>query len=88
MPNCWWAEDPRTEPLTLAVNVSARQFRQPDFAEYVLGLLDYTGANPLRLKLELTESLADNLEDVIVKMGALRVASASRWTILVPDTPH
>jgi diguanylate cyclase (GGDEF)-like protein/PAS domain S-box-containing protein len=68
-----WAEDPRTEPLTLAVNVSARQFRQPDFAEYVLGLLDYTGANPLRLKLELTESLlADNLEDVIVKMGALR----------------
>jgi len=68
-----WAEDPRTEPLTLAVNVSARQFRQPDFADYVLGLLDYTGANPLRLKLELTESLlADNLQDVIVKMGALR----------------
>jgi diguanylate cyclase (GGDEF)-like protein/PAS domain S-box-containing protein len=68
-----WASDPVTEHLTLAVNVSARQFRQPDFADYVLGLLDYTGANPLRLKLELTESLlADNLEDVIVKMEALR----------------
>jgi len=68
-----WANDPVSAHLTLAVNVSARQFRQPDFAEYVLGLLEYTGANPQLLKLELTESLlADNLEDVIVKMGALR----------------
>jgi len=68
-----WAADPATEALTLAVNVSSRQFRQPDFADYVLGLLDYTGANPMRLKLELTESLlVDNLEDVIGKMTALR----------------
>jgi len=68
-----WADDPVTEGLTLAVNVSSRQFRQPDFADYVLGLLDYTGANPQRLKLELTESLlADNLEDLIGKMAVLR----------------
>ncbi len=68
-----WAADPRMEHLTLAVNVSSRQFRQQDFADYVLGMLDYTGANPRRLKLELTESLlADNLDDVIVKMDALR----------------
>lgn len=68
-----WARDPESADLTLAVNVSARQFKQQDFAEHVLGLLDYTGANPTRLKLELTESLlADNLDDVIVKMSALR----------------
>ena len=68
-----WAGKAVTEPLVLAVNVSSRQFRQPDFAEHVLGLLDYTGANPRRLKLELTESLlAENLEDVIVKMTVLR----------------
>jgi len=68
-----WAAEPVTESLVLAVNVSSRQFRQPDFAEHVLGLLDYTGANPRRLKLELTESLlAENLEDVIVKMSLLR----------------
>jgi diguanylate cyclase (GGDEF)-like protein/PAS domain S-box-containing protein len=68
-----WAAHPDTEPLTMAVNVSSRQFRQQDFAEHVLALLDYTGANPLRLKLELTESLlADNLDDVIAKMTALR----------------
>ncbi len=68
-----WSRDPATEGLTLAVNVSSRQFRQQDFADYILGLLDYTGANPKRLKLELTESLlADNLEEVIAKMTALR----------------
>ena len=68
-----WAQNPATEALTLAVNVSSRQFRQQDFADYILGLLDYTGANPRRLKLELTESLlADNLDDVITKMSALR----------------
>ena len=55
------------------MNVSSRQFRQQDFAEHMLALLDYTGANPRRLKLELTESLlVDNVEDVIAKMSALR----------------
>ncbi len=68
-----WTGHPATEQLTMAVNVSSRQFRQQDFADYVLALLDYTGANPLRLKLELTESLlADSLDDVISKMTALR----------------
>jgi EAL domain-containing protein (putative c-di-GMP-specific phosphodiesterase class I) len=68
-----WAADPLTEHLTLAVNVSARQFRQQDFVDHIFGLLDYTGANPMRLKLELTESLlAENLDDVIAKMDSLR----------------
>lgn len=68
-----WAADPETRALTLAVNVSSRQFRQQDFAQHILDMLDYTGANPHCLKLELTESLlADNLDDVIVKMSALR----------------
>ena len=68
-----WAKQPDTEHLTLAVNVSPRQFRQQDFAEYVLALLDYTGANPKRLKLELTEGLlVDNVDDVIGKMAVLR----------------
>jgi diguanylate cyclase (GGDEF)-like protein/PAS domain S-box-containing protein len=68
-----WSKDPRTEPLALAVNVSSRQFRQQDFADHILAMLDYTGANPKRLKLELTESLlVDNVDDVIAKMTALR----------------
>ena len=68
-----WAGDPLHAHLSLAVNVSSRQFRERDFADYVLGLLDATGANPRRLKLELTESmLAENLQDIVIKMTALR----------------
>ncbi len=68
-----WAADARTQHLTLAVNVSARQFRQPDFVEYVLDLISYTGVNPKRLKLELTESLLVNdVEETKAKMTALK----------------
>jgi diguanylate cyclase (GGDEF)-like protein/PAS domain S-box-containing protein len=68
-----WAADARTQHLTLAVNVSARQFRQPDFVEYVLDLISYTGVNPKRLKLELTESLLVNdVEETTMKMMALK----------------
>jgi len=68
-----WATQPEMEHLTVAVNVSARQFRQPDFVAQVLAVLDRTGANPQRLKLELTESLlVSNVEDIIAKMSALK----------------
>jgi diguanylate cyclase (GGDEF)-like protein len=68
-----WAKLEKMEPLTLAVNVSARQLRQQDFVPYLLDLLDYTGANPHRLKLELTESmLVHDVEETIAKMEALR----------------
>jgi diguanylate cyclase (GGDEF)-like protein/PAS domain S-box-containing protein len=68
-----WANHPETAQLTLAVNVSARQFSQPDFVEQVLATLERTGANPERLRLELTESLlADNLQDIAGKMFALK----------------
>ena len=73
-----WAGEPSTENLTISVNVSARQFRQPDFVEQVIGTLDYTGARAQRLKLELTESLlADNVDDLIGKMEELRVRKVS-----------
>jgi EAL domain-containing protein (putative c-di-GMP-specific phosphodiesterase class I) len=59
--------------FTLTVNVSARQFHQPDFVDQVLAVLEHSGANPRRLKLELTEGLLiSNVEDVIAKMSALK----------------
>jgi diguanylate cyclase (GGDEF)-like protein/PAS domain S-box-containing protein len=68
-----WATRPETAHLTLAVNVSARQFNQPDFVQEVMDVLARTGAEPQRLKLELTESLlVANVEDVIRKMMALK----------------
>lgn len=68
-----WAARPDTAHLTIAVNVSAQQFREADFVETVSGIISRTGANPKRLKLELTESLlVDNVEDIIQKMYALK----------------
>jgi diguanylate cyclase (GGDEF)-like protein/PAS domain S-box-containing protein len=68
-----WAGQPDMAHLTIAVNVSARQFRQRDFVDQVLDVIDRTGANPQLLKLELTESLlVANVEDVIAKMNVLK----------------
>ncbi len=68
-----WAHQPDMAHLTIAVNVSVRQFRQPTFVEEVLAVLSDTGADPCRLKLELTESmLVTDVEDVIAKMSALK----------------
>ena len=62
--------------LTLAVNVSAHQFHHVDFVDQVLAALDHTGANPQRLKLELTESLlVEDGKDIIDKMMALKEKS-------------
>ncbi len=68
-----WSGAANTRDLSLAVNVSARQFRQSDFASQVASLLTKTGANPFRLKMELTESmLLNDAEDIIQKMELLR----------------
>lgn len=70
-----WADMPKLQHLSLAVNVSARQFRHPDFVAQVLEILAQTGADPHKLKLELTESVVvANVEDVIVKMKGLKAA--------------
>ena len=68
-----WAADASTAHLTVAVNVSARQFREENFVEQVLAALDRTGADPRKLKLEVTESmLVDNLEETIEIMTRLK----------------
>lgn len=70
-----WASQADTESLTIAVNVSARQFRHPEFVPRVLTMLDKSRANPRRLRLELTESLLlGDTQEAIVKMTALRAA--------------
>jgi len=68
-----WAVQDKLTHLSISVNVSARQFRLPDFVDQVRSILDHTGARPQRLKLELTESmLVSDVEDIIVKMTALK----------------
>ena len=73
-----WENNAEMNNLTIAVNVSARQFYQPNFVEEVLTILKETGANPFRLKLELTESmLVEDIEDIIIKMTLLRAVGVS-----------
>jgi EAL domain-containing protein (putative c-di-GMP-specific phosphodiesterase class I) len=68
-----WENDAHTRELQIAVNVSARQFRQPDFVTQVKNVLADSGANPVRLKLELTESmLLEDVKDTIAKMLAIK----------------
>ena len=68
-----WAQDPATRDLKIAINVSARQFHQADYADHVRQALVQSGANPARLQLELTESVVlENVEDVVERMLQIR----------------
>lgn len=69
-----WRNDPALAHLHLAINVSARQFRQSDFVAQVVALLVTSGADPTRITLELTESLLlTDVDNVIDTMRALQV---------------
>lgn len=68
-----WSKESTTAHLSIAINVSARQFQQHNFVEQLQQILARTGADPHQLKLELTESmLVDNPEDITTKMDALK----------------
>jgi diguanylate cyclase (GGDEF)-like protein/PAS domain S-box-containing protein len=68
-----WAENPDTAHWLVAVNVSARQFRQSDFIQDVKDALQDSGAQGTQLELELTESLlVDDVDAVVEKMTALK----------------
>ena len=67
-----WQQNRLTSSLVLAVNVSAKQFRQPDFVAQVKSVLKRHSINPSQLKLELTESLLlDDIEETIATMNEL-----------------
>lgn len=68
-----WGRDRSTEHLTLAVNVSAKQFLDPNFVLDVKEALTESSANPRRLYLELTEStFYRDLDHLIEKMKRLK----------------
>ena len=68
-----WAQRSETAQLSIAVNVSARQFRHPDFVDSVVAAIQSSGCRADCLKIELTESLlADNMDSAIAKMNTLK----------------
>ena len=67
-----WQQASQTRDLVLAVNVSAKQFRQVDFVAQVLAAVQRHSIKPMLLKLELTESmLLEDIEDTISTMNVL-----------------
>lgn len=68
-----WSQRPDRAHLVIAVNVSVRQFRHPEFVDEVVGCVRRAGIPPDRLKLELTESLLmENMAAAIAKMRSLK----------------
>lgn len=56
----------------VAVNLSAKQFRQSDILEKIIAVLDKTGLEPSYLEIEITEStLMENAEDTIIILNSL-----------------
>jgi len=67
-----WEKDSRTNRLCLSINISVRQFYQPDFVERVRKIILESAIDPALIKFELTETLVlNNISDSIIKMKEL-----------------
>ncbi len=68
-----WSHRADMADLTMAVNVSAKQFGLPNIVDLVLEAVNRAGVPRNKLKLELTESLLlENTDAVVEKMVALK----------------
>lgn len=68
-----WKKVERTRELSLSVNVSAKQFHQPDFIDILRNTISRYDIDPAYLKLEITEgTLLENIENIIPQMLELK----------------
>jgi len=66
------------DDISIAVNLSAVQFRQTDLADSIRAIIQETGANPKHLELELTESTAmQNAENAVSILQQLKTMGLS-----------
>jgi EAL domain-containing protein (putative c-di-GMP-specific phosphodiesterase class I) len=74
----WQDQFPSDPPLTISVNISAKQFAQPGLIEQVEQVLKESGLAPGSLQLELTESVVmesiETATDLLHRLRALGVA--------------
>ena len=62
-------------PMLLSLNVSAIQYKQPDFIDKLINVLDKYSVSPCEIELEITESvLIDDFKEIIEKLAVLRKA--------------
>jgi diguanylate cyclase (GGDEF)-like protein len=73
-----WQSHETASCLKIAINISARQFRQIDFVGFVETTLERFHVDPSAIKLELTESsVLQNVDDSVAKMNRLRALGVS-----------
>ncbi len=69
----WHTQFPHTPPLQISVNLSGKEFLQPDLVTQIDDVLHDTELNPSSLKLEITESvLMDNAAAAATMLARLR----------------
>jgi predicted signal transduction protein with EAL and GGDEF domain len=69
----WHRQFPRAKPLTVSVNISPRQFVQPNLVEQIKQIVAETGIDPNTLRLEITESVTmGDVERTIRILSQLR----------------
>jgi diguanylate cyclase (GGDEF)-like protein len=67
----WQTAHPRKDPLTIGINLSTKQFSQPDLLDQVRSALETTGASASSLRFEIQES-------AIIDKGRSAIAILSR----------
>jgi diguanylate cyclase (GGDEF)-like protein len=73
-----WSLNPNTATLSLAVNVSAREFESPDFVSKVQTVIQASGVDPTRLVLEFTERIMfGSLDATLARMISLKACGLS-----------
>jgi diguanylate cyclase (GGDEF)-like protein/PAS domain S-box-containing protein len=69
----WHREFPSIQPMSINVNLSSRQFLQPDLVDKISQVLEETGLDPSRLRLEITESMImEEADSAVLKLQQLR----------------
>jgi predicted signal transduction protein with EAL and GGDEF domain len=73
----WQSEFPSNPPLTMSVNITPKEFAQPDLASEIRKCLEETGVDPSCLQLEIVETIAmgdaEKSGQVLAKLKALGV---------------
>lgn len=73
----WHSRNPKAASLVLSVNLSAKQFAQPDLPERIAHVLQETGLTPSALNLEITESVlmesADTVNRALARLKAMGI---------------
>ncbi|GAC1441749.1 MAG: hypothetical protein NVSMB55_10360 [Mycobacteriales bacterium] len=78
-----WQRRHPDAPIVMAVNLSARQFQQPDLCDRVAQILRMTGLEPSLLTLEITETVV--MGDTAATLAALRKLKQLKVRLAIDD---